>query len=54
MFVLMLKVVNNCLSEDDRLRRVGVVKVSNCDCCTQGYYEDCMKIMLSILGSALS
>lgn len=53
MFVLMLKVVNNCLSEDDRLR-VGVVTVSNCDCCTQGYYEDCMEIMLSILGSALS
>ncbi|KAG2724482.1 hypothetical protein I3760_01G019600 [Carya illinoinensis] len=38
--VLMWKAFHNSLSVDDRLRRVGILITSKCNCCDRGGYED--------------
>ncbi|XP_042980192.1 uncharacterized protein LOC122310362 [Carya illinoinensis] len=38
--IIMWKALHECVSVDDRIRRVGIPMVSRCDCCQEGAYED--------------
>ena len=38
--ILMWKALNNNLSVDDQIRRIGVPLVSKCKCCHEGAFED--------------
>lgn len=37
---MMWKAVNNCLSVDERVRRVGIPMISKCNCCSRSKMED--------------
>ncbi|KAG2727817.1 hypothetical protein I3760_01G176400 [Carya illinoinensis] len=45
MAIYMWKGLNNALSVDDRIRKVGLPIVSRCNCCIHGAYEDLSHVL---------